>query len=51
MTAWMILWKIVLIIGISLFVGTVIYIIPTGMKDVMKFFKSLSDSEDDSNSK
>ncbi len=45
MTAWMILWKIVLIIGISLFVGTVIYIIPTGLRDVMKFFKSLSDPE------
>ncbi len=42
---WIIVWKIVLIVGISLFVGTVIYIIPAGLKDVMKFFKSLNDPE------
>jgi hypothetical protein len=46
MMAWMILWKIVLITGISLFVGTVIYIIPTGMKDIMRFFKSLGDQDE-----
>lgn len=45
MMTWIIIWKIVLIVGISLFVGTAIYIIPTGLKDVMKFFKSLNDPE------
>ncbi len=45
MMTWIIVWKIVLIVGISLFVGTVIYIIPVGLKDVMKFFKSLNDPE------
>ena len=45
MMVWILLWKVVLIIGISLFIGTVIYIIPTGLKDVMRFFKSLNDPE------
>lgn len=46
MDAWIILWKIVLIVGILLFAGTVVYIIPTGLKDVMRFFKSLGDPDE-----
>jgi hypothetical protein len=46
MNAWIILWKIVLIVGIVLFTGTVVYIIPTGLKDIMRFFKSLSDPDE-----
>jgi len=48
---WIIIWKYVLIIGILLFVGITIYIIPSGIRDVMVFFKSLVDQEekDDNN--
>jgi hypothetical protein len=46
MNAWIILWKIVLIVGIILFAGTVVYIIPTGLKDIMRFFKSLDDPDE-----
>ena len=42
---WILIWKYVLIIGILLFVGITIYIIPTGIRDVMRFFKSLNDQE------
>jgi hypothetical protein len=46
MNAWIFLWKIVLIVGIVLFTGTVVYIIPTGVKDIMRFFKSLGDPDE-----
>ena len=46
MNAWIILWKIVLIVGVLLFAGTVVYIIPAGLKDVMRFFKSLDDQDE-----
>ena len=36
---------LVIFVGIVLFTGTVIYIIPTGVKDIMRFFKSLSDPD------
>jgi len=39
---WITIWKLVLIIGIALFVGSVIYIIPTGIKDVISYFKNLN---------
>jgi hypothetical protein len=42
---WILIWKYVLIVGILLFVGITIYIIPTGIRDVMRFFKSLDDKE------
>jgi len=41
MNAWIILWKIVLIVGILLFAGTVVYIIPAGLRDIMRYIKSL----------
>ena len=46
MDAWMILWKIVLIVGILLFAGTVVYIIPTGLKEVKRYFKSIGDPDE-----
>jgi len=46
MNAWIILWKIVLTVGILLFAGTVVYIIPAGLRDIMRYFKSLGDTNE-----
>jgi len=42
---WITIWKIILIAGISLFVITVVYIIPYGIRDVIDYFKNLKNQE------